>query len=381
MAKVVFCLFGNLLTSLTTSKVAEKIIKEEYGIKKIGKAGFPVTICHHGLETEMFPFLLENPSKYSNIETMSTTFSHSLIGILNDADKKFQIKNGTEGNSGVFFFPDYVNPRPNIIKEKFFLYLGDQKETFNPYAQELSSNPEKHLAISFDNKIGIPIDGCRDFLNAWNKHAAIPNKKNLTFLFEKFEKICNDKEREFVIIPINFEQPYIGSVLGEKLWEIFFKELSKNRYKDNVVPLSSILEYCEKTAIKKRPPTRITVKWAFYQNQKQIFTEMNSIKMPTDSKKYYKAGIIKSIAYLADYFTSIGRRTAHLEENFPVIECQDLKGKKYKTKLKWNQDLEEICNAARKAIRTKQKFSTVLEKLDNNFLVKTFRDYSKKLSL
>lgn len=386
MANVVFFIPGNFFSSQLTGVRAEKMYNEKFGLEAIGKSGFPVATCNHGIDIMIYPWLRETCSKHKNIETLSSTFGHSLTSLLNKPERNFEINNGTKGNINVAFFPDYSVPRPNTFEEKYFLYLGDQTVNYNLglYGVNIKKNPGYYQGdqiVNYDGKIGIPVDGYSEFLSAWHAHAATPNKENLSSLILEFEQICLDDSREFVIIPINLEQPFIGSVLGAKLWTIFFSELTKSQYKNKVVPLSSVLYYCQHVAVKKRPPERIYTKWFNFSTQIMAQCEMARVEMPNDSKKYYFSSIIRSIAGTAGYLSSLGRKNAFSVENRPFIMCSYLDGKPCRMDQGSNLELEDICRTARSSLINEQSFSKTLEKFSGNFLVESIGRLASDLGI
>jgi hypothetical protein len=93
-----------------------------------------------------------------------------------------------------------------------------QRDVSDPEVDQIL--PAKTISVRYHEHIGIVLDGFDKFNLAWFAFTAIPNEENLNKVIKEFEILVADP-RKVVVVPMDLEQPYVGSVAGEKIWRIF----------------------------------------------------------------------------------------------------------------------------------------------------------------
>jgi len=391
MAKIIFYLPGNGTHSFLIEDRFERMYNEQLGINALGKTGFPIAISHQGIDYDMFPFLKDVHAQYDNFEVVGALYGHGLLPLIRFSTRKetsaqirWENEHGAEGNVPVTFFSEFYSPASPAIPTEYFFILKEQTCSYSLDVTGINLE-EKHLSmladdvtsVNYNGKIGILIDGFKSFIKAWFAFASIPSQDNLQALMKEFDKMADDP-RDYIVVPMDLEQPWVGSMVGEELWTIFFNEVAKRPGAKNVAPLSSILGLCKEKAVKIQQPHRVLTKWTVHDVQFKTIMDLNSLKLNSNRERR-----IFSLAFASDHLSSLNRTVFSTIRDISHIQASDLSGKKFSLSQGPNSILQECCNVAYTTLRHRDRsLQEGLEALpERNFFANNLIDWAKKNNL
>lgn len=354
MAKIVLFLPGNATHSFLIGERWQKMYNERLGLEAIGKSGVPVTVSHQGLDYELYPFLRDMHSQYSNIDVANAPFGHSLLPFCGTSQKRWETRR-VLGNLPVTFFSEFYSPSADFIPTEFFFYLKKQTYSYSMVVIRRSSEvfepeidtplDEKIISVKYGNKIGIVMDGFEGFLKHWFAFAQNPSVQNIANLIDEVKKLVHDP-RSVVVIPLDLEQPYVGSVEGEKLWTLFFDAIKKEGLDEHIVSLRSVLDEFRRNPIAIKQPHRILTKWTVHALQLNYMFKLNGMSPRTEKER-----MIYSLAASSDIFSSWGRYVGSLNKKPVEIVCTSLNGWNVTMSQGHNQLLQDGILAAFNALK------------------------------
>jgi len=350
MAKVCLFLPGNVMHSFLLGDRWQKMYDEQVGLNAIGASDIPVVISHQGIEYELCPFLLDIHRKYPNILVANAPYSHALLPFVSPTQCKWETR-VPMGKLPITFFSEFYSPEAYFIPTEFFFFLRSQtcsysmmfgvkhKETVSDLEVD-QMLPAKTISVRYNNRIGIVLEGFDKFNLAWFAFTAIPNDENLNKVVKEFEILLADP-RKVVVVPMDLEQPYVGSVVGEKIWTIFFDELKKRGLADNIVDIRYFLNDFRDSAIAIRRPHRILTKWTSHLVQIHYLQRMARLKPKTEKER-----LIYALASASDLLSSWNRFVMSSNKEPLTILCKDLQGKEFIMSQAHNKPLQEGCLTA-----------------------------------
>ncbi len=362
MAKIVLYLPANTFHSFLREDRWGRMSTERMGLCEIGKSGIPVTVSHQGIDYELCPYLEELLRQYaSNIEVAGAPYGHPLLPLFENGQTKYvgfeTAYRARVSTLPVTFFPEFATPGERFIPTRFFFVLKNQTVSYSMTVGvgkaaadwDLVVDPlPRSCAVRFGKKIGLVLDGYEGFLKTWFAYAAVPTQTNLEALMEQFAAMANDP-RPFIIVPLDLEQPYVGSALGAHLWTLFFDELKERGLDRHIVPLSSILGDVEGIQDKLpsiRQPERVYAKWTIHRAQLNHLDRLKRLA-PANGREF----LLYSLAGGSDFLSSCNRHVLQSRGASPSVTCQDLEGNKVIMSQGPNLHLQEVSLAAWDVLR------------------------------
>lgn len=365
MAKVCLFLPGNIMHSFLLGERWQKMYNEQAGLNAIGASGIPVIISHQGIEYELCPFLMDVHRKYSNISIANASYSHALLPFMSPSQCRWETR-ACAGNLPITFFSEFYSPESDFIPTEFFFFLRNQTCSYSMMfgvehkgrASDLEVDqilPTGTISVRYNHHIGIVLEGFDKFNPAWFAFTAIPNKENLEKLIREFEALIADP-RKVVVVPMDLEQPYVGSVVGEQIWTIFFDELKKRGLADNIVDIRFFLDEFRNSAVPIRRPHRILTKWTSHLVQIHYIQRMARLKPRTEKER-----LLFALASASDLLSSWNRFVMSSNKEPMTILCKDLQGREFIMPQGHNKSLQEGCLAALQTLENGDK--KLLDKL------------------
>jgi hypothetical protein len=233
------------------------------------------------------------------------------------------------------------------------------------------------IAVRYNDHIGIVMDGFEKFNQAWFAFAAIPSKANLTKVTNKFAALIADP-RPLIVIPMDLEQPYVGSVMGQELWTIFFDALARRGFTNHIVRIEDILGALREAAVPIKQPHRILTKWTSHIIQIRYLQRLAQLAPRTP-----KEHLLFSIASTSDLLSSWNRYVTASIKSAAIIKCQDRMGREVTLSQGHNKPLQEKCLAACQVLERKDE--TLTDKLGRieqpNGLVLRLAEWAAERSL
>jgi len=369
MAKICLFLPGNVMHSFLLGDRWQKMYDEQVGLNAIGASNIPVVISHQGIEYELCPFLLDIHRKYPNILVANAPYSHALLPFVSPKQCKWETRTLT-GALPITFFSEFYSPESDFIPTEFFFFLRSQTCSYSmifgvKYKEGVSDLevdqmlPSKTISVRYNNRIGIVLEGFDKFNLAWFAFTSIPNQENLNKVIREFEILVADP-RKVVVVPMDLEQPYVGSVTGEKIWTIFFDELKRKGLADNIVDIRYFLNEFRESAVPIRRPHRILTKWTSHLVQIHYLQRLARLKPITEKER-----IIYALASASDLLSSWNRFVMSSNKEPMTILCKDLQGNEFIMSQDHNKPLQEACLAALQSLeKGDRKLADKLAKIE-----------------
>jgi hypothetical protein len=347
MAKIALYFPGNATHSFLLGDRWQRMSDEHLGLDAIGRSGVPVTTSHQGLDYELYPFLAETLAKYPSISVANAPFAHPLLTLVHKDHQKWELRN-VVGNLPITFFSEFDTPEAHLIPTKFFFHLRSQTAIYSMPSGLVIEDPDVlHIPdgtvgvrYGANDRIGIVLDGFEAFNKAWFAYGAKPTQENLDKVMNEIEAI-SQLARPYVVIPIDLEQPWVGSVLGSEMFERFFAALKLRGLDQHIVPMEDVMAAALVNPFPINRPHRILGKWNVHQLQFEHMAEMK-MKRPQGDRQHF----LYAFATLSDLLSSWNRFVA--KEKF--LSCRDLDGTEVKLSQGHNKHLQQICLAAKSTL-------------------------------
>lgn len=392
---------GKIHLNLPVNSFHANILRKEWKevlmsgdiLDAIRESKVPISMSYHVIDTEMWPWL-KKIGNCSNIEKIRSTFSHTLIPMLNSQKvQKWEVENGIKGNVPVTFFSEFYTPEESKIPNGFFFVLEGQTYLYSSCFPETSDSdietetfPKDVLGINYADKIGIIMRNTlfAPILNAFFLFQRDPftireetkNKNPLTNILDKIEEIGNMPNNILVVMPIDFEAPFIGSAFGADIWKMFFQGIVNRGLKDVFTPINSELNKIKNKSVRTKQPHRDIAKWNSNLVQHRYWMSLAKINPVTHREK-----VLYSIASCSDIFACWERKIGETKKKI-VLRSKNKQREQINIPISFNQDIIEIQIAARNAIVDSVPFIEKLDKLKNkSIFVKRVIGFAKKYDL
>jgi hypothetical protein len=375
MGTIHLALSGNAFHSDTPEERWHVLDSERLGLEIIGESGLPVSVSFQGVDLEIFPWLKSVLAQHPSLEQIRAPYGHGLIPLLHPAQQRWEIENGP-GMHRVMFFPEFYTPGDCLIPDMFFV-LGphtithtafDSTETLRVPLSVTGQDPESSAAIRYGEKIGLVMRGFNALLNGFFVFQRDPYSSQrfnspLSQLLEEIERIANETTGT-VIMPLDLEAPYIGSLEGAKIWETFLGALKRSGLDDIFVSLENVirdLAHAERN-VTARPHRELTSKWFGYEAQLVYYSFVRGFK-PKNEREHF----VLSLAGLSDALSSIYRKVTAFKESkalsFLAVDCA---GREIKLRMGVsNNHVFDLCQSAWLALNENIPLVSVMKKRCN----------------
>lgn len=383
MAKIALYLPGNATHSFLLGDRWQRMYDERLGLDEIGRSGVPVTTSHQGIEYELYPFLRETLAQYPSISVANAPFAHPLMSLVNPSHRRWEVRK-VVGNLPITFFAEFDTPAAGIVPTEFFFHLRSQTAIYSPSSgvsvedPEVLAIPDGTVGIRYEHCIGIVLDGFDAFNKAWFAFAANPMSENLDRLMREIEAISK-LPRPYVVIPLDLEQPWVGSALGANLFEIFFAELKARGLDQYIVPMREVMEVAQANPFKISQPHRVLAKWNVHDVQFKHSAQMSHLSPENDRRHR-----IYAFATSSDLLSSWNRYVMRSVAPEKAMTCRDLDGREVSLSQGHNKALQEICVAAKGAYMfpSDGSFASRLARLtERNGLTEAVQTWAEKEGL
>lgn len=387
--RLILLLLGNTFHSNLLLGRWEQMDTEKAGLDAIGASGIPVTASYQSMDYEILPWLKETLAKYPSIQMINAPNSHALIPLYNEEMMRWETKK-IIGDVPATFFAEFYAPRAQFIPTKFFPFLEGMTYAYSDFSGEgrasdiISGTLPDALSIKVGDRIGIIMKDklFKPFLDAWFRFQRDPvtvdnstnNKLPLDHLLDQVEAIA--ESGNVVVCPLDIETAFIGSVLGKKVYELFFKGIKARGLESVFGHLSEYLDYFEAEAMPSKHPHRILTKWSTYEIQVKYLMSLSKIY-----PKNKKAHMLLSTASCSDILSAWERKIGEAQRKI-VLNGRDLGGNEVKLPISYNQDIIDVQDAARQALQKKTSYQNLLQDLSNQSLfVQRMTAYAEKYGL
>lgn len=359
----------NTLHSNVPPKAWQQIDKEHAAIKIIGESGIPVSISPQAMDFELCPWLKDELGCHPSIEVTSGTYSHVLMSLMNPKHQHWQVENSFPSASRVNFYPEYYSPEARFIKDIFFV-LASQTVAYSVTGTTTLEQPyvgediAKHEAILYGGKLGLVMKGFEPILSAFFAWQRDPGNKSL---YEKlFLTIRQTVETidGIIIMPIDIEAPWVGSLVGGKIWELFFSGINKYGLAKYFMSLKEVVEYLEPNAQETRRPHRVTgTKWTKYEVQINYLARLRSKEPATDRQHHLLA-----LAGVSDVLSGLCSKIDATKR--PVLfEAKDMDGNPGTIEIGYSQEVIDLAYFAAKALIRNTSLLDEINKIDTSSLL------------
>ncbi|MFA5184983.1 MAG: hypothetical protein WC551_00660 [Patescibacteria group bacterium] len=383
MSKIILVVPGNATHSFLLGERWDKMYREELGLNAIGRSGVPVTVSHQGLDYELYPFLQDVLARYPSISVANAQYGHSLLEFTPGKHQKMEVAK-VRGNVPVTFFSEFYAPEADFIPTEFFFHLKAQTFSYSfqfgvrdaSDAEVLGQPlPADAISVNYQGRIGLVMDGFDKFNKAWFAFASDPSATKLETLMAEFTALTQNP-KQYIVLPMDLEQPYVGSVLGEKLWTIFFNELKRRGLAEYIVPVMDMLEAARASAVPIKRPHRILTKWTVHAIQIAHLQRIARLDPRMGHQLY-------ALASDSDLLSSWNRYVMSSNQAAAEITCRDLDGKESKLLQGHNKPLQEACLAACNVLEYQdERYADKLAKIASpNGLITRLHDWAVKNSL
>ncbi|MDP2934707.1 MAG: hypothetical protein Q8N59_03020 [bacterium] len=386
MAKVCLFVSGNAFHSFLLGDRWQKMYDEQLGLNAIGRSGIPITVGHQGIDYELYPFLKDVHRKYPNISVVNATYTHSLLPLIpseESGQKKWETRN-LLGDLPITFFSEFYGPEAEFIPTEFFFFLRDQTCSYSinlgtwkniDVSPDVDSIlPFNTISVKYLNHIGIVMDGFKRFNEeGWFKFAAMPNQANLSRIMFEFEAMLQDP-RKVIVVPMDLEQPYVGSVVGEKLWTMFFDEIKRRGFAEHIVGIQSFFDDFRNYALPIKRPHRILSKWTTHLIQLQYLQHIARFRVHTEKER-----LLYALTLSSDLLSSWNRYVQGSTKYPVAYSCETLDGAKIVMSQGPNIDLQEECLAACQVLeKGDKKFTDKIAKINNSGLIPHLAEWAAR---
>ena len=367
MGRICLVLPGNSFHANVQPQSWDRIDKEQAGLPAIGASGVPVSVCYQALDFEFFPWIRENSTRYPSIELTSAPFSHPLLPLLDEKQQAWEMSQRVMGGP-VCFFPEFYAPKAHLIPEAFLVLAaytaaysvgteyadGDTPALEQPYVDREFA---KHAAISHGGKSGLVMKAFEPILKAFfdfqrDPVTAIEGVSPLDRLLDKMKAVA-DSTDEIIIIPLDLEAPYVGSLWGGKIWELLFDGIVRGNLSSYFISLKDALAELAPRAVKTRRPHRMVgQKWIKYEVQYRYACQIGSFQPRND-----RHHMLLSIAGGSDVLAGL----QVMVDGAKTFKAMDIDARCKDLQIGFNQEIVDVCYDAANALRKK---GSLVEKIE-----------------
>ena len=382
MSKLAFYLPGNSFHSDISSKAAFDADREHLGLKEMAQTGIPVAVSFQKVDFEIYPWLNKELKEHETIEVIRSTFSHSLTPLLHKKQQRWEVSNmDMPGDDHpVMFHSEFYIPEASYLsRASAFLVLGAHTETYSYCYSKSGNSPAQipwqliddvdtvsnHSAIQYGGKCGIVMKGFDSILRAFYQFLRDPygvtedGTATLVAAVDAVENtIVGGPDDEIVIVPIDIEAPYVGSLCGANIWTLYFNEIAKRGLSDACITLREVYEHVSKQSVKtKRPHRELSSKWTGYEAQWLHFAACQHFE-PSRILSHELIALTTPSDVLSGLYRNIVSNSKDKCVNFTM---KDSFGKSVTSHLLGDNGVVQIGHAARFAIENNRSLVDILE--------------------
>lgn len=380
MGRIILMMPGNTLHSNVFPEAWERIDAAHAGIPVIGMSGVPVSISYQTMDYHLLPWLRDELANHPSIEVINAPFSHALIPLLQPRHQQWQMANGAHQLHPVSFFTEFYSPEEQFIPDAF-LVLASQTVAYSVTSDatvpQVYVDPDiaRHDAILYGGKLGLVMKGFEPILAAFFTWQRDPgNRIKLDALFTAIVETA-EKTDGIIMWPIDIEAPWVGSLVGERIWETFFSEIVSRGLTGLFTTLNQALEELRPLAHESRRPHRaLGAKWLKWELQFLEMARLSQIKPRSDREH-----MILSLAAASDLLSGLCSKIDESQRRI-VLNATDMDGHPGTVQIGWSQPVVEACFAARHALDDGVTLQETLAELPDDYdclLVRRLCDWAK----
>lgn len=340
-----------------------------------------VAISWQKLDEEFFPELKELVNS-PHLSVLNSTFSHALPAAYSEGTQRDmwarEIETGVKGNVDCMFFPEFCAPSKFFSTKKYskyFLVLDTQTtlysyNLFSLYPVEPNIIPDAP-AIRCGDKIGLIMkeklfSGFLKAFFAWQRSPYDIVAQNI--MIDELDKIIMLPDDQTIIIPIDWEAPWVGSLYGHEIWFKFFEIIGLRS--ENFVPLSSVMDDMAEQAIATHHPHRNLMKWFSDEISLKTHDKIAAITPKTEYEK-----MLLSVASGSDLPASFFGKYHPMK----LKASHPRSGELVDLVIGHNQIAIEVALAALRALQSGESFTAMLDEItreesDNQCKSLNFKD-------
>ncbi len=243
-----------------------RLYEERLSLGQLAESGIPMTINSHGIDFLMYPWL-DDFVNYPNLDFTSGLFTQMLPVFLSEKYLEWQHLSGRLIPPGInqIFYPEFCTP---TSPQDNFWVLDSQTHYYSDMNGEVSwenKAPISSPAIKYRGKIGLVMkeSAYKPILDAFFLAQRLPDqlnsegRTNLKALVDRVESV-----EGVVILPLDLEAPYVGSLLGGEFWRRFLGEIKERGLEKNFLSFSEVFPRLRVEAVETvDAPYRNLGKW------------------------------------------------------------------------------------------------------------------------
>lgn len=273
-----------------------RLYEERLSLGQIAKSGIPMTINSHGIDFLMYPWLNDFVD-CPNLEFTYGLFTQILPVFLSEEYLVWQHALGDviHPNISQIFYPEFCTP---ASPQENFWVLDSQTHYYSDMNGEVSwenKAPMDYPAIKYRGKIGLVMKepAYKPILDGFFLAQRLPDqtsaggRTNLEVLVDRVESV-----EGIVILPLDLEAPYVGSLLGGEFWRRFLAEIKERGLEKNFLSFSDCFPELEAEAVETADtPYRNISKWVSLPANFSYYSQIREISQRelTENEKFLLA--------------------------------------------------------------------------------------------
>lgn len=244
-----------------------RIYNEQLSLAQLAGSGLPMTINCHGMDFLMYPWLRQYCDS-PNLDFAEGLFSHVMPTLFSREHLAWQHDQARKiipADIDQIFYPEFCTPtRP----ENNFWVLDSQTHYYSMLCSQVRWRNERRLeddAINYQGKIGLVMKEAayQPLLSAFFLAQRLPDSKDASGV-SNLDKLVNliESVDQLVILPLDLEAPYVGSLLGGNFWSRLLSAIKERKLEDRFIAWSEAFPALADVAVKsKDAPVRNLSKW------------------------------------------------------------------------------------------------------------------------
>ena len=349
--------------SNVTEKTREDIDKARANIDVLGSSGLPVSMSFHGIDFELAPWLRETIARYSSIDLLNATWSHSIIDMVSPQQALWEVRQRVS-DSRVTFFAEYASPSADLISDAFFVLAphsfsystGYEREEQAAFLLDPQLGPDlmgvKAIRTKGSNKLGIVMNDFEDVLND-REAGFFAYQRDLSKLEAHMDLLKRklDKTEGITSFPIDVESCFVGSAEPLEVWPRYLDALQHHDLLKYFVRIDQVIDEATSFAIDAPAPKRILgTKWTKHVVQCRYMAH-NLNTLPHNEYEHRLMGV----AGVSDWYSGIctkidsGRRKT-------VLNARRANGSETTLEIGFNQTVIDVAHAALDLVNQRHSF-------------------------
>jgi hypothetical protein len=369
---------------------------QHLGLAQIGSSGVPVATSFQALDEVVYPWLEEELARWPTVEVIRSTESHALTPFLHTRRQRQEVTSSLARGADhpVMFYPEFYIPEAPFLGSKAFLVLGAHTETYSYcYSPSCDSDGATRwnlleggqdlsdvAAISYGGSIGLVMKGFDLILRTFYAFQRDPfgkttdGRTTLEVAIDAIEETLRmTPDDEVVIVPIDIEAPYVGSMYGEQVWGWYLGAIRESGLVEHFITLREAYERLRGKAQKSsRPHRELTQKWVGYEAQwkhSSRFLQWDTQVVPWQ---------LIALASTSDALSGLYRQiVAHGQKRLRITAVRE--GEPHAIEILGNNGIVEVASAARVAIEQGRSFASALgcfERVPETLIVTCVREWA-----